>query len=88
LQQLYTLIGTAEVARMLDVNERTAMRLMQQGKLPAFRLTARGTGKRGIWRTTRAHVLHYVDMKIAAHTNGNGEQPFRALSMLMPDVKA
>jgi hypothetical protein len=86
--QALNLIGTKEVAGILQVHERTALRLMQRGHIQAFRLSAQGTGKRGIWRTTRAHVLHYVDMRIAANGNGNGEQPFRALSMLMPDVKA
>ena len=88
MHQLFTLIGTKEVAKLLAVNERTAARLMHDGRLPAFRLSARGSGKRGIWRTTRAHVLHYVDMQIAKNSNGHDEPPFRALAMMMPDVKA
>lgn len=86
MQQLFTLIGTKEVAKMLDVNEHTARRLMREKKLPAFLLSARGTGKRGIWRTTRAHVLHYVDLRIAEHSNG--DPPLRAVSLILPDLKA
>ena len=79
------LIGTSEVAQILGVHERTALRLMQTGKIAAFRLSARGTGGRGIWRTTRAHVAYYVDQQIAKNlsTRENaGEVPFRLWALL------
>ena len=57
------LIGTKEVATILQIHERTALRLMQRGIIKAFQLSTENTN-RGVWRTLRSHVHAYIEHQI------------------------
>jgi len=51
-QSVNRLLCAKEVGRLLGISERTAARLMREGKLPAFKL--------GGWRTTRLAVEAFI----------------------------
>lgn len=52
------IIGPKDVAKRLDISERTATRLMRAGEIAAFRAGAKS------WRTTELHLESYVRRKM------------------------
>ena len=54
-----------EVAEYLKIGERTAYRLVQEGKLPAFKVG-------GTWRLRRGDLDSWIEQQTAAHTEPKG----------------